>query len=198
MKAGKFLICGGLDQTGKTTQTNHLTKWLEKQGKSVIHTFEPGGTPLGCELRSLLMKESYSPKTQWLLYLAAREEHLEKVIRPAIQSGTWVVCDRFFETTFLFQGLQGISEELLWFFHHGLKHHTPAPALELLFTGRVGKRREDEKTHYDRFSDEHRDAMTNQVKRYAQEAEKAVLLEVSGKTEHEVFEEILEYVTPLL
>lgn len=104
IKKGLFLTLEGLDGAGKSTHVDWLVSRLQSHGLDVVCTREPGGTALGETLRSLLLAEPMHLKTETLLMFAARCEHLEAVIRPALARGAWVVCDRFTDATFAYQG----------------------------------------------------------------------------------------------
>lgn len=111
---GKFITLEGVDGAGKSTHLNWLVNHLRAQGRSIVQTREPGGTPLGEELRELLLHEPMHLETEALLMFAARREHLEQVIKPAIGRGDWVVCDRFTDASFAYQGGgRGLSIEKL-------------------------------------------------------------------------------------
>lgn len=101
---GKFITLEGVDGAGKSTHLSWLVNHLRAQGRTVAQTREPGGTPLGEKLRELLLHEPMHLETEALLMFAARREHLEQVIRPAIARGDWVVCDRFTDASFAYQG----------------------------------------------------------------------------------------------
>jgi dTMP kinase len=101
---GKFITLEGVDGAGKSTHLNWLVETLRSRGKTVIQTREPGGTPLGEKLRELLLHESMHLETEALLMFAARREHLAQVILPAVTRGDWVVCDRFTDASFAYQG----------------------------------------------------------------------------------------------
>lgn len=101
---GKFITLEGIDGAGKSTHLTHLVDLLRKAGKTVVQTREPGGTPLGEKLRALLLSEPMHLETEALLMFAARREHLAQVIVPALERGDWVVCDRFTDASFAYQG----------------------------------------------------------------------------------------------
>lgn len=104
---GRFITLEGIEGSGKSTLLPHIQAFLEAAGKSVVVTREPGGTALGEELRRLLLDpihESLTPDAELLMIFAARIEHLEKVIKPALRKGRWVVCDRFLDATYVYQG----------------------------------------------------------------------------------------------
>src|SRR3954469_10316494 len=119
MKRGKFITLEGLDGAGKTTHLAWLATFLEACGVSVRMTREPGGTALGERLRELLLArdQHLDPYTETLLVFAARREHIDKVIDPALAGGQWIVCDRFTDATFAYQsggsGVDWAKVELL-------------------------------------------------------------------------------------
>lgn len=101
---GKFLTLEGVDGAGKSTHLDWIAKRLEAAGKKVVVTREPGGTPLGEALRKLLLNQAMHLETEALLMFAARREHLDKVILPALDAGHWVLSDRFTDASFAYQG----------------------------------------------------------------------------------------------
>lgn len=101
---GLFLTLEGVDGAGKSTHVQWLVDQLTERGLQVVSTREPGGTALGEKLRALLLHESMSLECETLLMFAARAEHLQAVIEPALRAGQWVVCDRFTDATFAYQG----------------------------------------------------------------------------------------------
>ena len=101
---GKFITLEGVDGAGKSTHLAWLAKRIEAAGKKVVITREPGGTPLGEALRQLLLSQPMHLETETLLMFAARREHLDRVILPALSTGTWVVSDRFTDASFAYQG----------------------------------------------------------------------------------------------
>ncbi|MCF8172091.1 MAG: dTMP kinase [Candidatus Methylopumilus sp.] len=101
---GLFLTLEGVDGAGKSTHVQWLVDQLTERGVQVVCTREPGGTALGEKLRALLLHEPMSLECETLLMFAARAEHLQSVIEPALRAGQWVVCDRFTDATFAYQG----------------------------------------------------------------------------------------------
>ena len=101
---GRFITLEGIDGAGKSTHAAWLTEHLRAQGRTVVTTREPGGTELGEALRGLLLNDVMTRDCEALLMFAARREHLDRVIRPALERGTWVVCDRFTDATYAYQG----------------------------------------------------------------------------------------------
>lgn len=115
MKRGKFITFEGGEATGKSTQAKRLAERLESSGVPVIVTREPGGTPIGEDVRTLIMKDRPTdPVTELLLFAAARAEHMTSVIRPALDDGTWVISDRFIDSTRVYQGkLYGLERAFI-------------------------------------------------------------------------------------
>jgi dTMP kinase len=104
---GKFISIEGIEGAGKSTQLTFIENYLKQQGINVVVTREPGGTGLGEQIRELLLtprEDGMAVDTELLLMFAARAEHLEQVIKPAIQRGDWVLSDRFVDATFAYQG----------------------------------------------------------------------------------------------
>ncbi len=101
---GYFLTLEGVDGAGKSTHIEWLVHELRVRGVDVLSTREPGGTPVGEKLRALLLHEPMHLECETLLMFAARAEHLHTIIAPALERGTWVLCDRFTDATFAYQG----------------------------------------------------------------------------------------------
>ena len=104
---GRFITLEGLEGVGKSTHMEFLRESLEADGLTVRMTREPGGTPGADEIRNTLLKvrnEGFDPMAELLLMFAARALHAENVIRPALAAGTWVVCDRFVDASYAYQG----------------------------------------------------------------------------------------------
>ena len=100
----KFITFEGVDGAGKSTHLAWFADALRQRGPDVIVTREPGGTPLGEQLREILLNQPMSIGTEALLMFAARLEHIEQVIKPALHAGKWVVSDRFSDASFAYQG----------------------------------------------------------------------------------------------
>ncbi|MBX9861354.1 MAG: dTMP kinase [Hyphomicrobium sp.] len=114
MTRGKFITFEGGEGAGKTTQVARLAERLRAGGVETVVTREPGGTPLGESIRDVVLGASPEPVTELLLFAAARAEHVAKVIRPALAHGTWVLCDRFVDSTRVYQGVMaGVSADLI-------------------------------------------------------------------------------------
>jgi dTMP kinase len=110
MRHGRFITLEGGEGTGKSTQAARLAKRLTAAGRAVVATREPGGSPGAEAIRALLVEgapDRWSPTTETLLMYAARRDHIERVIEPALARGAWVVCDRFLDSTRAYQGAGG-------------------------------------------------------------------------------------------
>jgi dTMP kinase len=126
MKQGLFITFEGGEGSGKTTQSRLLFDWLKEQGKDVVLTREPGGTKLGEELRKLALDPTIdlNPKTQLMLHIAARIEHVETVILPALAQGQIVICDRYLDSTVAYQHYgHGIDKDLILEIHKKWLHN---------------------------------------------------------------------------
>ena len=105
-----FISFEGIDGSGKSTQARRLADALREKGHEVVLTREPGGSPGAEEIRKLVLEgdpERWSPETELLLFTAARRDHLERLILPALAAGQSVICDRFADSTRVYQGLRG-------------------------------------------------------------------------------------------
>src|ERR687892_1801482 len=101
-----FVTFEGLDGSGKTTQARLLQRRLEANGREVVATREPGGTELGEQVRDLVLHGGHvTPWAEALLYAASRAQHVEEVIRPALDRGAWVLCDRYLDSSVAYQGV---------------------------------------------------------------------------------------------
>jgi dTMP kinase len=110
MARGKFITLEGGEGVGKSTQASRLAEALRARGLDIVVTREPGGTPGAEAIRNLLMtgsEDRWSARAEALLFAAARADHVEKVIRPALERGAWVICDRFLDSTRAYQGGAG-------------------------------------------------------------------------------------------
>jgi len=104
---GRFITVEGTEGVGKSTNMAFIESWLKESGKELVITREPGGTVLGEKLRGVLLdakEQSMCDDTELLLMFAARAQHLQEVILPALESGKWVLCDRFTDSTYAYQG----------------------------------------------------------------------------------------------
>jgi dTMP kinase len=130
---GRFITLEGIDGAGKSTHAVWLKDAIAARGITVVATREPGGTALGEALRDLLLAQPMTHDTEALLMFAARREHLEQVIRPALARGDWVLCDRFTDATYAYQGGgHGVARERIAELEHFV-HGDCRPDLTILF-----------------------------------------------------------------
>lgn len=116
MSRGRFITFEGGEGVGKSTQIQRLVARLAAEGREVVATREPGGSPGAEAIRDLVLRgaaDRWSPVTETLLMYAARRDHIERVIRPALARGAWVVCDRFADSTRAYQGAAGGTDPAL-------------------------------------------------------------------------------------
>lgn len=102
--AGRFITLEGIDGAGKSSHVDALAQWLGQRGHDVLLTREPGGTVVAERLREIVLHESMDPMTEALVVFAARRDHLQRQIEPALAAGRTVLCDRFTDATFAYQG----------------------------------------------------------------------------------------------
>jgi dTMP kinase len=111
---GRLITVEGVDGAGKSTHIPYIAERLRGRGVKLLVTREPGGTRLAEQLRELILTEAMDPVAETLLMFAARADHVSRVIRPALEEGSWVLCDRFTEATFAYQGGgKGVSQDLI-------------------------------------------------------------------------------------
>ncbi|MBX9962977.1 MAG: dTMP kinase [Burkholderiales bacterium] len=155
---GRFITFEGIDGAGKSTHLRTVQAWLAARGLTVVVTREPGGTPIGEAIRQLLLDRTsrMDAETEVLLMFAARHEHIVRIIRPALEQGQWVLCDRFTDATRAYQGGgRGVSmpriESLATWVQQGLE-----PDLTFLFDVSVttARQRMGERSPADRFEGE--------------------------------------------
>jgi dTMP kinase len=198
---GLFVTFEGGEGAGKTTLIERLEKYFLSQGRSVLRTREPGGTPLGEEIRKILLhhKGPLSPYAELALFLASRAQHVQEVIRPAIERGEIVLCDRFNDSSVAYQGMArglGMQEvaQVADFLSEGLK---PDLTLYLDIDPKEGLRRAGNARAQDRIESETLAFHTKIREAYLEIARKEpkrfVLLDAS-KSPDEVFKEALKHV----
>lgn len=146
---GRFITFEGIDGAGKTTCVEGAAAWLARQGIPVQLTREPGGTPVGEAIRQILLSTPHPmlAETETMLMFAARHEHVHRVIMPALEAGTWVLCDRFIDATMAYQGGgRGVAADRIAALMHWV-HPTLRPDITLLLhvdvdvaAGRIGTR----------------------------------------------------------
>jgi len=197
-----FVTFEGLDGSGKSTQAELLADWLRGQGRTVLTTREPGGTPVGEAVRNLVLHgDELSPWTEAALFAAARAEHVELAIRPALERGEDVVCDRYLDSSVAYQGIaRGLGEarvlELNLTVTGGL---LPDRTFLVLVDPEEARRRGGE--YRDRIERETEEFMRRADEAFrslaASHPERIVALDGALRAE-EIPEEIREHVRPLL
>jgi dTMP kinase len=131
--AGKFITLEGMDGAGKSTHISGIIDLLRARGHEVVSTREPGGTPLGEQLRELLLHETMHAETETLLMFAARREHIASVIQPALARGAYVLSDRFTDATYAYQcGAKGVLADKIQQLEHWVQEDLQ-PDMTLLF-----------------------------------------------------------------
>ena len=157
---GRFITFEGIDGAGKSTHIAGVAELLRLHGYQVVSTREPGGTPLGEKLRELLLHEPMHLETEAMLMFAARREHLARVIEPALARGDWVVCDRFSDATYAYQGVgRGLDKAKFAVLEQWVHGHLQ-PDLTFLFDlppGVAEQRISAQGRELDRFEQEKRD-----------------------------------------
>jgi len=169
---GRFITFEGIDGAGKSTQMEFVCDFLRKKNKNIVITREPGGTPLGEKLRELLLRDTMHRETEALLMFAARREHLEQVIEPALKRGDWVVSDRFTDASFAYQGGgRGLDISKLQTLEAWVHPHIQ-PDLTLLFDvdPEVAGKRRNAARNPDKFEQEKMDFFTSVRKEYLRRA----------------------------
>ena len=159
MKKGRLISFEGPDGAGKSTQIKRLEAFLEARGFPYICSREPGGTPIGEKLRELILDKRYSEmsrRTEALLYAAARAQHVDEVIRPALEEGKIVICDRFTDSSIAYQGYgrtlgEDVIRALNAFATEGLQ---PDLTVLLLLDPEEGMRRAEKREALDRLESE--------------------------------------------
>ncbi len=200
-----FITLEGIEGVGKSTNLAYLEELIAGAGHEVVVTREPGGTPLGEQIRRWVLDEEHgdvSPEVETMLMFAARAQHLDDVIRPALARGAWVLCDRFTDATIAYQGGgRGVSNELLTTLKHAIQRDLE-PDLTLLFDapievgfGRIANREPD---HFERenreFFERVRAAYLGQADRFPQRIKRVD----AARTLHDVKQEIRGHIERLL
>lgn len=206
---GRFITLEGPEGSGKTTAARHLAGWLREGGMEVVLTQEPGGTALGEEVRRIVlhargMSEDLDPRADALLFAAGRAQHVARVIRPALERGAWVVCARYIDSSFAYQG-GGYGNDmdelrrLQAFATYGL---VPDLTVLLDVPVEIGLARTRRRAEWNRFEDTEGAAFFEQVRAAylrlaAAEPDRFRVVDGSGSVE-EADRNIREAVAPLL
>ncbi|MES2832146.1 MAG: dTMP kinase [Pseudomonadota bacterium] len=174
MHTGKFISFEGIDGAGKSTHIAFVADYLTNLGHEVITTREPGGTALGESLRELLLHQPMHLETETLLMFAARREHLEQVIEPALARGAWVISDRFTDASFAYQGGgRGLAREKIEQLERWV-HPYLQPDLTLLFDvlPEVARSRLNASRALDKFEQEQTEFFTRTRNEYLRRADR--------------------------
>ncbi|MBV1875985.1 MAG: dTMP kinase [Cycloclasticus sp.] len=159
MKMGKFLTLEGVEGVGKTTNLGFIADYIKSAGKEVVITREPGGTKIAETIRGLLLDHDEEPlcdESELLLMFAARAQHLKNVIVPALESGKWVVCDRFTDATYAYQGggRHFKMNDISWIENFVQKGLVPDQTVLLDLSVDIGLQRAASRSEPDRFESE--------------------------------------------
>ena len=153
-----FITFEGPDGSGKTTQIEKLKNYLEKEGYEVVMTREPGGTPISEKIRTIILdpeNQEESPVTESLLYAASRAQHVAEKIRPALESGKMVLCDRFMDSSVAYQAYaRGLGEDVITINLYAIQGCSPDITFFLDLDPEVGQRRQIERGKLDRLEQE--------------------------------------------
>jgi len=161
-KKGIFITFEGVEGAGKTTNISYIAKEIKKTGRDILLTREPGGTTIGEAIREILISKDLPemhPDTELLLMFAARSEHLHKKILPALKNGTWVLCDRFTDASYAYQGAgRGVDRSKIKSLEN-LVQGTLRPNYTFLFDlyADIGLSRAQSRGETDRFEQQHID-----------------------------------------
>jgi len=156
---GQFITLEGVEGAGKSTQLSYIKSYLRQAGKPLVVTREPGGTPLGEEIRQILLQPrtgGMADKTELLLMFASRAEHLAEKILPALENGEWVLCDRFTDATYAYQGGgRGLDKSLILDLENLIQgQHRPDMTIFLDLPVEAGLERARQRGELDRFETE--------------------------------------------
>ena len=171
---GRLITLEGGEGVGKSTNLDFIQRYLESNGKQVLATREPGGTDVGEQIRAILLQsEALCEETELLLMFAARSQHLKEKIVPALESGQWVVCDRFIDSSYAYQGGgRGLDERYIHYLENWLVGETqPDLTLWLNLPIEQGLQRASQRSLADRFEAEQLDFFHKVHKCYNQRAQ---------------------------
>ena len=188
---GKFITLEGIDGAGKSTHLRWIARFLRRRGIKLRLTREPGGTAAGERLRRLVLegRPGLHPETETLLVFAARREHLERVIVPALEAGRWVLCDRFTDATYAYQSAgSGVKWSKVAALERWVQNRLQ-PDLTLLFdvSPATARKRARRRTGIDRFEREkgafHRRVRAAYLKRAREHPRRLRVIDASGTLE---------------
>lgn len=206
MSRGFFITFEGIDGCGKSTQTKFLKEKLENIGLDVVVTREPGGCPISEKIREILLdKENSSMNcyTEALLYAAARTQHVNEVIVPALEAGKIVICDRFIDSSIAYQGIAreiGV-ENIMDINRFALQNCMPDATIFLYYNPEDSFKRMDSRTEHDRLESENGEFFKKVFSGFCQAAsifsDRTIVVNPSG-TKYETSELIFKQITGLL
>lgn len=203
---GLFISFEGIDGSGKSTQGRHLAQTLRAQGHTIVLTREPGGSPGAEEIRALVLQgdpDRWSAQTELLLFTAARRDHLERTIRPALAAGAIVICDRFADSTRMYQGLsRGNLRGAVDVLHNLMIAQDPDLTLLIDMDPATGlaraKSRATIEERFEDFGQPLQEKMRAGFLALAQEFPDRIRVVDGTRTEHQVAADIFAIVTPHL
>lgn len=195
-----FITLEGGEKSGKSTQAKLLCNYLKEKNYPVVLTKEPGATSLGNKLKKLLLQDEIrlTPWAELFLFLSDRAQHIEEVIKPALKAGNIVICDRFFDSSVVYQGwgrkIGATKVKLIQNLFLGeLKPH-----LTLFFKGNFRvKRKTKDKIEREK-SSFFKDIIEGYLKEAESDPERIKIIEVKSKSQARIKEEIINYINPLL
>jgi dTMP kinase len=197
-----FVTFEGVDWSGKSTQAELLADWLRAQGRTVLATREPGGTPVGEAVRDLVLHgDDMSPWAEAALYAAARAEHVERSIRPALERGEDVVCDRYIDSSVAYQGVgRGLGAERVRKLSLVVTRGLQPDRTFLVLVGLDEARRRSGSDHdrIERAGDEFMLRVDEGYRALAAEAPERIVALDGQRPAEEIAEEVREHVRPLL
>ena len=190
---GKFITFEGTEGVGKTTQIDALAEHIRSQGHQVLVTKEPGGTDFGMHIRKIILDKDtvfHSRYTEVLLFIADRLEHVKCVIEPALEQGTWVLCDRYIDSTIAYQiGGRGLPRNLIDMLQ-GLVELVPDKTILLDLPVEEGLRRAVNRATLDRFEQEtidfHHRLRETYLSLAAENPERIVKIDCDGSSKEDI------------
>jgi dTMP kinase len=197
-----FLTFEGVDWSGKSTQAELLTAWLRGQGRTVLSTREPGGTPVGEAVRNVVLHgDEMTPWAEAALYAAARAEHVERALRPALERGEDVVCDRYIDSSVAYQGgARGLGiERVLELNLTVTRNLVPDRTfLVLLDPAEARRRGGGQPDRIEREGDAFMRAVDGAYRALAEASPERIVALDGARPAEEIAEEVREHVRPLL
>lgn len=145
MRRGLFITIEGPDGSGKSTQIQRITEFFKERGETVVVTREPGGTPISEKIREIILdrnNQEMDPVTETLLYAASRAQHVAEVIRPSLEAGSHVVCDRFIDSSIAYQGYgRGLGDCVSIINSYAVRECIPDLTFLMKLDPKIGKNR---------------------------------------------------------